>query len=187
MSAAHWRLESSPQSHQPGLSLFVVELASACWSLPSPRPPKSGSPWECVLPRGWLLTSAERCRRVNIPAPLSSDWDNSRAAKAPCGNDPTFLSVRLHLMSSPHVTFFSSLPHSQPTIDSPWKLFLTSHFHVNICARVYFWGIQPMAALQEDWRHGPWLLVASSLSWALIQAGSSVGSCKMSAADPTNL
>lgn len=70
------------------LNLFVVELASSCWSLPGPRPPKSGSPWECILPRGWLLTSAERCRRVNIPAPLSSDWDNSRAAKAPCGNAP---------------------------------------------------------------------------------------------------
>lgn len=100
------------QSHKLALvSLSASGLPSGCWSplgcsLQRPEVPGDGITWA-------LLTSAERCGRVNTPAPLSSDWDNSGVtytiSKAPLWKGPQVPLYMRVLDTQSHLASFSSL------------------------------------------------------------------------------
>lgn len=81
-----------------------------------------------VSPGRQLLTSAERCGRVNTPAPLSSDWDNSGVtytiSKSPLWKGPQVPLYMRVLDTESYLASFSSLS-TLPTLYGFFFVFLS--------------------------------------------------------------
>lgn len=67
----------SSQLRQPAPAYFVSKAVLGYWKPPGLCPAKTTSAWEFTPPGRQFLTSAEGCRGINTPAPVSPDWDNS--------------------------------------------------------------------------------------------------------------